>query len=396
MAVASYTIPLTQTVNINGNSVYAAVTSGTFALRVNPFSSATYPLSYLGDGVWAATNVEDGVYQLWNATTQLTKFGTFWIGDTSPTLTALTVNGGNIIFTNSQFTLSGATSFNMAGNDLANGDHIQCNTVGEATANQGVIIDGIRLKDNLTSSNIPSLSGANNQFVHGNTFFQYPLYGGTSEPTIDNQFVTLGFVNNAILSVPTLTGNFHEAPNVVRLIPNGVNESGKVYSTWVGAQAWADSYVNSTSTSASKRATIMIPGEGNAGVPIDWTGLTSPFISKVNYTGYNQNIRLDIPDDTHVVNVGTVIIDTLTFQNHNSDSSPVLQGFTFTNCVLWFLGDGLGLTNCIFRGLVFIKTRPDLSTTLTLNSCSGAMVFTNKTPNYTGNIPTVFVDPTIM
>lgn len=370
------------------------VTTGNFYLRAEPYLANTYTGVHIGDGNWQFTGVADNNYELWTASAKVNKFGRFYLGDKSPSLTGLTVTNGNILFLNCQISLSGATSLNLAGNDIANGDNIQCNTISEATANQGVIVDNIRLKDNLTSSNIPSLSGANNQWMHGNTFFQYPLYGGTSAPGVDNQFVTMGWVNNAILSVPTLTGNFNEAPNVVRLIPNGVNESGKVYSTWLGAQAYLDTWVNSTSSSANRRATIIIPGEGNAGVPIDWTGIASPFISKVNYTGYNRNIRLDIPDDTHAVNVGTVVIDTLTFMNHASDSSPVFQGFEFANCVLWFLGDGLGLTNCKFGADVFIKTRADMTTTLNLNSCSGT-VYSNKTPNITGNVPNVFVDPTI-
>lgn len=66
----------TETLGQVTDGKFAPVTTGTYYLRVSPFSSNTYTGTHLGSGVWSFGDVADGLYQLWNASAQVTNWGT--------------------------------------------------------------------------------------------------------------------------------------------------------------------------------------------------------------------------------------------------------------------------------------------------------------------------------
>ena len=67
-----FTITISQVVGGN----YQPVTNlSNLNLRIDPFTVSTYSGTHIGDVVYKFTNVEDGVYKLYNDTTEIAKWG---------------------------------------------------------------------------------------------------------------------------------------------------------------------------------------------------------------------------------------------------------------------------------------------------------------------------------
>lgn len=169
---------------------------------------------------------------------------------------------------------------------------------------------------------------------------------------------------------------YQESPNVVRLIPGGVQETGKVYMSYAIIQNYCRLYpANNT-----HRMTIEIKGAGSGGVTVTATdGAISgnhAFNNYVSLKGENQNIKLLVDDDTFSVTAGGTIIENLTVaRDDDGDGTPQFVNVIFKDCYLDFDTASLTLNACQFRGTCYIKN----TGTITFTSCKGGNVITNGT-----------------
>lgn len=432
----SYTLP-------SGTGLaYFAQTTGNFYLRKEPYSTNTYTGSHIGGGVWDFGTIEDGYYQLWNATSQNTYFGTQYLGDKDPTLDSLSVTGdvsvsGQVNFYN---------SFNMNSADVAHVDNLQVNSLSENVAGAGIRFDHrIQMSDALrTASNFASLTsnntfgnslnrftinpeyignsapsasgliakyhadatygrlGAGNNWLAGNNFTNYPLYTGntTTEPTT-YQFTTRKFVENAVLSATlgsvTSTYISQVSPNVVRLLPNGLNNTTtKVATTWSLAMKQCKDSITASPSSATKQMIVSVEGIGESDTAITITNLEigTYFYPRVHTKGLSQSVRLRT-EDASMDSGGSAsacIVENLTIFHDDGGfgATPSFANMTFKDCYFDMKVDSLNFSSCIFRGTNILNMRTG---TLSLNSVSGTTYYTTLSATETGVTPPYIVSP---
>lgn len=136
-----YTLPITTVTD----GKLAPVTTGTYYLRVSPFSSNTYTGTHVANGVWSFGTVNDGIYQLWDASAQVTAFGEKWIGDDAPTFS--TVTASTAVSTDTVSEKTSAAGVTIDGVKLKDSE-VYTDVIKEKTGAAGVTIDGVLLKDN--------------------------------------------------------------------------------------------------------------------------------------------------------------------------------------------------------------------------------------------------------
>lgn len=430
----SYKIDLGYTLPSGTGLAYYAQTTGNFYLRRDPFTSNTYTGSHIGDGTWDFGIIEDGEYQIWNASSQVLKYGTKYLGDKNPTFSTLNVLGDVSVTGQVNF----HDSFNMNGADLAHADNIQLNTLSENTASQGiglqhrlVMSDPIR-----TNSYLPSLSATNtfigvnrfqggaiidgavvftggsfstsgllalwyadsrygklastNSWTGANNFATIPTYSGAAPIISDNQLVTLGKLNSAIGGIVFNASNsaYQQSSRVIRLIEGGTKQHQVVYSTY--SDALSASIVSITGNASPSTAYTTIILEGNSpsnpqGIAVSDTQTGRYFYPKVTIKGISQSIKLGIPDA--VMNgTSACLVENVTIY-HDDGGFGATPGFTnmiFKDCYFDMKVDSLTFTNCMFRtgNTINMKTG-----NLYLNTCSGSVYNTTVTPNETGITP---------
>jgi len=441
MSVA-YKYPITFTDNLSGKTFYSPQTTGTYYLRRAPYSTNTYTGSHIGDGVWDFGTVEDGYYQLWNATTQIAKYGTQYLGDKDPVFDSMSVTGdvsvtGQVNFYN---------SFNMNSADVAHVDNLQVHSLSENVGGAGVRFDHrIQMSDSLRiASNFASLTsnntfgnalnrftinpeyigaggistsglvprfyadatygrlGAGNNWLAGNNFTNYPLYTGntTIEPTT-YQFTTRKFVENAVLSATlgsvTSTYISQVSPNVVRLLPNGLNNTTtKVATTWSLAMKQCKDSITASPSSATKQMIVSVEGVGESDTAITINNLEigTYFYPKIHTKGLSQSVRLRT-EDAAMDSGGSAsacIVENLTIFHDDGGfgATPSFANMTFKDCYFDMKVDSLNFSSCIFRGTNILNMRTG---TLSLNSVSGTTYYTTLSATETGVTPPYIVSP---
>ncbi len=185
----------------------------------NETSLATTNGTHLGDGVYSFASIDSGDYTVWSDSgpTQLTKFGTIRIGEAGAVLTTgnQTIGGAK--------TFSAVATFSSQ-SVFTNG--LKADTIAENTSASGVTIDGILLKDDLTTSNIVNLNGT--QTISAvKTFSALPE--SSVAPTTANQFTNKTYVDSSVASVSAVA--YQQGTNVRRVISNATAISGKVYTS---------------------------------------------------------------------------------------------------------------------------------------------------------------------
>jgi len=144
---------------------------------------------------------------------------------------------------------------------------------------------------------------------------------------------------------------YQTGPNVIRLIPNGINQTNKVYNTYAGAIANAVAFAT-----ASRRYTIDIEGAGTAGVEIIASATPKTFPDFVSLKGKNQNVELYVGDDTYTIGVlGRSIIENVTLTLEDDGATPVFQNFVFKDVIFKMEVASLSFVNCEFRGHCIVK-----------------------------------------
>lgn len=177
----------------------------------------------------------------------------------------------------------------------------------------------------LVSNN--SWSGASNVFTQAVTFAGAVAYSTAPplcdmDPSNDNHLTRRSWVisqiNNA--AVP-----YQESVNVVRLVPEGSTQTGKVYTSWAAANAYL-----STVASDLRRMTLKIEGAGTGGatiVPGDW-------LSYVSYQGVNQNLLLYVTGtNSQSATPGSSVISDCTIYSDDPDLEFYRAGYIFNNVV---------------------------------------------------------------
>jgi hypothetical protein len=192
--------------------------------------------------------------------------------------------------------------------------------------NPGDAVSKQHLEQKLTDENYAKKTGNNlfsgtNSFTNQTSFGVYPPLCDV-DPDSVHHLTRRGWVE-ALFNTAAVP--YQESINVVRLMPEGSTQTGKVYTSWAAANAYL-----STVASSVRRMTLEIRGAGSDGakiVPGDWL----PYVS---YQGVNHNLLLYV---TGTVSYSTTpkstVISNCTIYSDDPDLEFYAQGYIFNNCV---------------------------------------------------------------
>lgn len=433
---------LTTPVTISASAIASYVTTGNYYLRKFPYSANTYTGTHIANGSWDFGTVEDGYYQIWNASSQIASYGTFWIGDKDPTLTTLEVTGD--VSLSGQVGFYNSTNFNS--NDIAHVDNLQVHTLSENNSGSGITFSHkITISDSLREqSNLASLTSNNYYGNSLNRFILNPEYIGSSTPstsglipfyfanatygrlittnnwsgqniyttfvpqcsiapTVGSHFTNKTYVdttvNNAVLSanLSSLSSLYlnQVSPNVIRLIADGVNSTtNKVATSWSLAMKQAKQSITSSGSSATIQQIISIEGIGQTGtsLPINNLEIGTYFYPKVHVKGISQSVKLSIDDaamDSGGSALGSIVEDVTIYHDDGGlGATPTFANLTFKDVVFDMKVDSLTLSNCIFRGTNIFNMKTG---TLYLNSITGTTYYSTVPATTTGICPSQIV-----
>lgn len=334
-------------------------------LRKSPYTTreSTQTAGTITDGSYEFLNVSDGDYKVYDGNTELTKFGIIPIGEDQ----AVTITGNQ--------TVAGTKTFSSQ-IVVSHADGIKLDKIQEYTAAAGVTIDGILLKDSLDLSGIVSKSGS--QQIDGDKTFTGNLIseGNFSIPsgavgTIEDAPTSAKHIVNKEYADALAITPFQQSPNVVRLIPNGTQETNKVYTNYATALYNAWSFADST-----RRMTIMVEGMGTGAATIAITdaGGGAGFINDyITVRGISQQqTRLTVPDDTlTVTTLGNSSFENLTMILTGGSADPIFEKLVFNNVFFDLDVNSVTFTNCEFRNCtVKITTGAP-----TYTNCKGSGVY---------------------
>jgi hypothetical protein len=306
-------LQITTTATVSGSTVLVPVTTGNYYLRVTPFSSNTYTGTHVANGSWSFGTVQDGVYQLWNASAQVASFGEKYICDNEPDLKNVYVIAGGKLYVDAIEERTSAGGVTIDGVKLQD-SAVYTNTIYAKTSTSGVTADGVLLKDGgiTTTSQITTVNG-----------------------TDDFHCATVVQLNDAIAGINVTP--FQESPNKVRVIVGGTQEAGKVYITCKTAISYF------ASPAITKQCLVEISGTGVVSQNI--TLSHADLVSYVHLTG-KKHINL-ILGTTGATTTKTITISgmTLYFGNGDITGARTYNGLTFENCDIYAF-NSLTFTNC--------------------------------------------------
>ncbi len=420
-----FTITITQVVGGN----YQPVTNLTqLHLRVDPFSSSTYPGTHIGDGVYRFDNVEDGVYKLFNNTTEIAKWGGDngrWIGDESldylPDDGSGHWNGQGKRLHDIDDPVSGidvgdrdyndARYLRLSGGNMTGG----LNMGGNALSNPGDPTDGSHVGDrDYNDTRHPRFSG-NNVFTGTNAFSidtgatKYPkIYyddevgGGQNyvSPTHPLHIATKQYADNLVagITVPAVPYSGTE----VIVIGNITQVVGKIYPSILTAA----NHLNTLGLSAQKRGVMYIRNHPTTNYYVAGVGSLKNYI---NIIGYAPAYLSSEGNPTDWDNLGTVIViyektatkkmtitnSTLIFgdssggtgHGNNQTGVRTYNSFTYSNCVIFAYNDTV-FNNCILDNCIIIhsSTFKATCTNCKIINCT----FNNEPVIDETNIPAVY------
>ena len=334
-------------------------------LRKSPYTTreSTQTAGTITDGLYEFLNVSDGDYKVYDGNTEQTNMGIIPIGEDQ----AVTITGNQ--------TVAGTKTFSSQ-IVVSHADGIKLDKIQEYTAAAGVTIDGILLKDSLDLSGIVSKSGS--QQIDGDKTFtgnlisegNFSIASGAVGTIEDAPTTAKHIVNKEYADALAITP-FQQSPNVVRLIPNGTQETNKVYTNYATALYNAWSFADST-----RRMTIMVEGMGTGAATIAITdaGGGAGFINDyITVRGISQQqTRLTVPDDTlTVTTLGNSSFENLTMILTGGSADPIFEKLVFNNVFFDLDVNSVTFTNCEFRNCtVKITTGAP-----TYTNCKGSGVY---------------------
>ena len=219
---------------------------------------------------------------------------------------------------------------------------------------------------------VANIMTGNNTFTQNVSFSQYPPLCSI-DPTNDHHLTRRAWV---IQQINNSAVPYQECVNVIRLMPEGSDQTNRVYNTWAKAS-------NAARLLASdlRRMTVEIRGAGTAGATITPNDGGIPgnnaFNSYVAYKGINHNILLQLSGTASMsVSVGTSLVSDLTFLCTDEDAEIAFNGFIFNNVFFDIRNAAtVQFTNCEFRNCI-IKVQEGV-TTYTTSKGSGVTTNTD-------------------
>ncbi|MCB0724223.1 MAG: hypothetical protein KDC73_05935 [Ignavibacteriae bacterium] len=385
-----FTITITQVVGGN----YQPVTNlSNLNLRKDPFSSSTYSGTHIGDGAYAFTDVEDGVYKLFNDTIEVTKWGGShgrWIGD--ETLDYLPGDGGG--HWDAQDKRIHNVSDPVSGIDVGDRDYNDArylllsggtltgniNLGGNKIINPGDPSDDSQVGDRGYNDNrYPTRIGDNtfigkNQFLVDTSGTKYPkifyddeLSGETYfEPTHPLHISTKQYADSLVagITVPAVPYSGNEV-----IVIGGITQVvGKIYSSILNAA----NHLSTLGLNAQKRGVMYVRNHPQINYYIAAPGSLKDYM---NVMGYAPAFLSSSGDPVDWNNVGTIIIvcektatkkmtisnSTLIFGDsnlnitQNQTGERAYNGFVFTNCVIFAYND-TAFNNCILNSCLILHS----------------------------------------
>lgn len=338
--------------------------AATLNLRASPYSSATYSAnSHLGDGVYDFLNVASGEYKLYNSGTELTKFGIIKVGE-----------DGAVLITGTQ-TIAGAKTFSdntTFTSAVSVGTTLQVNTIEEKTASMGVTLEGITF-----------LNGV----VYDVMDFSF-LPTSSATPTTATQFTTKTYVDGLVAAVNI--AEFQQGDNRRRIIYNGIEESGKVYTTIENAianigvpTAGARYYIDLERGQVSDGSTYSNVFEVSHS---DLSSMTNGYCTLRGGTRTGTHLMIGSTGDSASLTLPNLSFEnaTIYMSTANISTARTYNGINFTDCTL-YIYENVTFTNCeIWNCRIYSTTAKTV--TLTGTGYCLQTVFSNSVTEsgYTG------------
>lgn len=326
-------LTITLPTTVSGALVPVLQTTGSYYLRADPFSSNTYTGSHIANGSWSFGTVQDGVYELWNATDKIASFGRKYISDNEPDLTNVYVKAGGKVYADEYAERTSGNGMLLDGTKIKDGV-IYADNMAEKNTNAGVTIETVLLKDG--KGTFTGLDTNVNTSGSGATNRPKMVYSdGYSAPVNDEEFAEKKYVDDKFATA-TVTP-YQESAQHRRIITDGVTETGKVYKTFASAVA-------SLSPTSTALCDIEMVSHNLATMSVAHANLTN----YINFYGKrHHNIILGGSGASVTVNM---VIKGMTLWLSNEDivGARTYNGITFEDCVIYSY-QNLTFTNCKMR-----------------------------------------------
>ena len=245
-------------------------------------------------------------------------------------------------------------------------DDLKTDFIYEDTANAGVNIDGVVLKD----GGIDAAQLNDDLNAAGHSITGVISDDGDSGSTLMSKTWILAKIADVAV-VP-----YQESPNVIRLIPGGSEKTGQVYTTYANAMQYALAVAG-----VDHRMCIKIEGMGVAGFNyINMSNAGGDYIDDyIHLKGINQDILL-IPPDTVTVGVSALdntIIENLTIYKDDIGVDLVFENLFFKDVSFNLAVLSVTFTNCKFKNCD-LKINDDGDTDATFTTCKGNFIASNQ------------------
>jgi len=312
-------------------------------LKTFPSAVKNYAGSHLGNGVYIFTKPDDGRYKVYESISgsEIASWGGVngrWIGDdvldyygTSAQVASLQTEVDN---------LESATA--ALGSSTA--------AIVTQLANYAVLTGANTFTARQTLNGGITISGANSYLWAP---FNLKTWAVCDVPLYATSVVPRSYVDSEIDTKlgSFSTSGYQESRNIIRLIPNGTEQTGKVYTSYSAA----DTYAYSTASSTAQMTTL-ICGNGINATAI----IPTKFSDYVHIKGLGSNVRLDISGLTLSASVlGRIIIENITFVETEGSAGQNLENLIFKNCNFEEINNSTVFTTCRFIGLNYYSTDTD-------------------------------------
>jgi len=344
----TFTLPVGQV--SAGNFVPDESMDGTINLRVSPYSSAAYTGTHIDDGVYSFGSVAIGEYKVYNSGTELTSFGIIKIGEDDA-----------VLLTGAQ-TIADVKTF--SGQPVLSAG-VKTDTISENSSAAGVTIDGILLKDNLTTSNIVNINGTQTisgaktfsaiQTFSNSVVFQndssvdpdiYPQVTNNSDDPTDEKHLCPKFYVDRVVSSVSVTP-YQQGSNIRRIQYGGTVEASKVYTTIATAISNFG-----TPTSTSRLIIMLEKGQADS----NYSNVYQLYHSTISGKSYISIVGLS-RTETHLILGGTgdsasctagVSFENMSVYCTTEVSDRVYGSMTFKNCDIYGYKD-INFANCVIK-----------------------------------------------
>ena len=340
---------------------------------VDSYATSIHPQVGSGDGgIYTFGSVGSpvyaGDYKLYDDTTELTAFGVIRVGEPDAVLTS-----GNqaSIAGNKGFTGVVTLADAIIGDTTVTGDMVfvtgKSLTVDKTPVGPNEVLRLEDLQDYATLDGNQEITG-DNLFSGVVTFDQTPVCATADGTEGASYLINQGALQDAIDAITVVP--FQESLNDLRIIPAGVQETNKVYTTITGGQGIAASFATT-----NWRFVLKIEGTGTAA---NYLTLVDEFVNYVSYKGVYSGITLHFEDINYnsVTVLGNTTIENVILYRHDSNAgTPTFTNMVFKDVYFDCETSSVSFVNCQFKGNCAVKNSGG---TISFDgNCIGGYVATN-------------------